>query len=337
MRKFKNILVTGGAGYIGSVLVPELLDEGYRVKVIDLYIYGEDVLGGVKGNPNLTEIKGDIRNRALLEKETPGTDIIIHLACISNDPSYELAPELGKSINYDAFIQLVDVAKKNKVKRFIYASSSSVYGVKDTPDVTEELSLEPLTDYSRYKAECEKVLLEEATDDFIVTIIRPATACGYSPRMRLDLTVNILTNHAINKGEITVFGGEQIRPNIHIADMTELYVYLLELPDEKVHKKIYNAGHENYRVKEIAEMVRSVVGNHIPIKTIPTNDNRSYHVSSKKIKKELGFSPKHTIEEAIRDLKNAFEQNKIPNSMNEIRYYNIKTMQALKLEMTQIR
>ncbi|MBL7131603.1 MAG: SDR family oxidoreductase [Candidatus Omnitrophica bacterium] len=337
MRKFKNILVTGGAGYIGAVLVPKLLDKGYRAKVVDLYIYGEDVLREARGNPNLMEVKGDIRGRKLLEKEIPGIDAIIHLACISNDPSYELDPELGKSINYDAFIQLVDVAKKNKVKRFIYASSSSVYGVKDTPDVTEDLPLEPLTDYSRYKAECEKVLLEEATNDFIVTIIRPATVCGYSPRMRLDLTVNILTNHAINKGEITVFGGEQIRPNIHIEDMTDLYVYLLELPDEKIHKKIYNAGYENYKVKEIAEMVQSIAGNHIPIKTVPTNDNRSYHVSSEKIKEELGFFPKHTIEEAIKDLKNAFEQNKIPNPMDEIRYYNIKTMKALRSEMTQNR
>jgi len=332
MKKFNTIFVTGGAGYVGSVLIPKLLKEGYKVKVLDLYMFGDDVLSGVKGNPNLTEVKGDIRDRKLLEKEIPGSDVVIHLACISNDPSFELNPELGKSINYDAFVDLVDVAKKNKVKRFVYASSSSVYGIKDTEAVTEELSLEPLTDYSKYKALCEDVLLKAATDSFIVSILRPATVCGYSPRLRLDLTVNILTNHAINKGEITVFGGNQTRPNIHIEDMTDLYVYLLELSDEKVHKKIYNAGYENHKVKDIAEMVRKTLGRQIAIKTVPTDDNRSYHVCSTKIKNELNFTPKRTIEQAIRDLMMAFEKNKIPNAMDDIRYYNIKTMKALNLK-----
>ena len=328
----KKIVVTGGAGYVGSVLIPKLLQKGHFVKVIDLYIYGEDVLNNVKNHPNLIQIKGDIRNGELLKKELPGYDTVIHLACISNDPSFELNPRLGKSINYDAFIDLVDVSKNVGVNNFIYASSSSVYGVKKEKYVTEDLSLEPLTDYSKYKAECEEILLKEADDDFIVTIIRPSTVCGYSPRMRLDLTVNILTNHAVNKGEITVFGGEQMRPNIHIEDMTDLYVFLLELPDEKIQRKIYNAGYDNYKVKDIAEMVRKNIGSHISIKTVPTEDNRSYHVSSKKIREELGFVPKHTIEEAIVDLKNAFEAGKIPDPLNNIRYYNIKTMQAINLE-----
>ncbi len=328
----QSIIVTGGAGYVGSVLIPKLLNKGHRVKVIDLYIYGEDVLNSVKDNPNLTEIKGDIRDRKLLEREIPGTDIIIHLACISNDPSFELNPQLGKSINYDAFIPLVDIAKKNNVKRFIYASSSSVYGIKEDNEVTEDLPLNPLTDYSRYKAECEEVLLNAASDNFIVTVIRPATVCGYSPRLRLDLTVNILTNHAINKGEISVFGGEQMRPNIHIEDMTDLYCYLLELPDEKIQKKIYNAGYENHKVKEIAKIVQSVIGNQVIIKTVPTNDNRSYHVSSEKIKKELGFVSKHTIDEAVSDLKKASETGLIKDPLNNIHYYNIKKMQALNLQ-----
>lgn len=327
----KKVLVTGGAGYVGAVLVPKLLDKGHRVKVIDLFIYGEDVLDNVKNHPNLIQVKGDIRNRELLEKEIPGYDTVIHLACISNDPSYELDPALGKSINYNAFIGLVDISKKVRVKNFIYASSSSVYGIKNEPEVTEDLSIEPLTDYSKYKAKCEEVLLNEATNDFIVTIIRPSTVCGYSPRMRLDLTVNILTNHAVNKREITVFGGDQMRPNIHIEDMTNLYAYLLELPDEKIHKTIYNAGYENYKVRDIAEIVTKIVGSHVHVKTVPTNDNRSYHVSSKKIKEELGFVPKHAIEEAILDLKNAFEEGNIPNPMDDIKYYNIKTMQAIKL------
>lgn len=332
MEELKKVLVTGGAGYVGAVLVPKLLNKGHCVKVIDLYIYGDNVLDSVKDHPNLIQVKGDIRNRALLEKELIGYDTVIHLACISNDPSYELDPELGKSINYDAFIDLVDVSKKVGVKRFIYASSSSVYGIKEETEVTEDLPLEPLTDYSKYKVRCEEILLKEASDNFIVTIIRPSTVCGYSPRMRLDLTVNILTNQAINKGEITVFGGEQMRPNIHIEDMTDLYVYLLELPDEKIHKKIYNAGYENYKVKDIAEMVKKVIGEQIPIKVTPTSDNRSYRVSSKKLREELGFVPKHTIEEAILDLKRAFEDGKISDPMNNIKYYNIKTMQAVKLK-----
>ena len=328
----KNILVTGGAGYVGAVLVPKLINKGYHVKVLDLYLYGDDVLSSIKDSPSLKEIKGDIRDTSILKKEIPGSDVVIHLACISNDPSYELDPQLAKSINYDAFLDLVDISKKSGVKRFIYASSSSVYGIKDEPEVTEDLPLEPLTDYSKYKALCEKVLMDAATDDFIVTIIRPSTVCGYSPRQRLDLTVNILTNHAINKEKITVFGGEQKRPNLHIEDMTDLYLFLLNQPEEKIHKKIYNVGYENYKVCEIAEMVRDTLDGDISIVTTPTNDNRSYHVSSKKIKKELGFEARHTIEEAILDLKAAFDSGKVPDSMDDIRYYNIKTLQACGLQ-----
>lgn len=328
MNRYRNVLVTGGGGYVGAVLVPKLLNRGYQVKVVDLYIYGENVLTAVKGHPKLKEIKGDIRDQKLLEREIPGADALIHLACISNDPSYELDPSLGKSINYDAFIPLVDIAKRSKVKRFIYASTASVYGIKAEDEVTEDLPPEPLTDYSRYKVKCEEVLLKAAADDFVVTVVRPATVCGYSPRLRLDLTVNILTNQAVNKGEITVFGGEQMRPNIHIEDMTDLYVYLLELPDEKVQNKVYNVGYENYKVKDIAEMVRRVTGRQIPIKITPTKDNRSYHVSSRKIKEELGFTPRHSIEEAILDLKKAFEEGKVPDPLEDIRYYNVRTMRA---------
>lgn len=332
MSKFNTVLVTGGAGYVGAALVPKLLTKGYSVKVIDLYIYGKDVLDSVKYHPRLLQVKGDIRDRKLLEKELPGYDVVIHLACISNDATYELDPAVGKSINYDAFLNLVDIAKKSKIKRFIYASSSSVYGIKDEKEVTEDIPLEPLTDYSKYKAKCEEVLLNAASENFIATVIRPATVCGYSPRMRLDLTVNILTNHAVNKREITVFGGEQMRPNLHIEDMTDLYVYLLDLPSEKVHKKIYNVGYENYKVKDIAKIVKNIIGGDISIVTTPTSDNRSYHISSEKIKKELGFKPKHSIEEAVQDLKKAFEEGKIPNPMSDIRYYNIKTMRSINLK-----
>ena len=205
-------------------------------------------------------------------------------------------------------------------------------GIKDEPEVTEDLPLEPLTDYSKYKAKCEEVLLEAASDDFIVTIIRPSTVCGYSPRLRLDLTVNILTNHAINKGKITVFGGEQKRPNLHIEDMTDAYLFLLKQPSEKIHKKVYNVGYQNYKVAEIAEMVKKTIGGDIPIVTTPTDDIRSYHVSSKKIKQELGFEAKLSVEDAILDLKKAFEKGWIPNSMDDKRYYNIKMMQSIHLK-----
>jgi len=279
----RTVLVTGGAGYVGSVLVPRLLDKGYRVKVLDLYLFGEHVLDEVKDHPHLEQIKGDIRERALLDRVIRGCDAVIHLACISNDPSFELDPELGRSINYDAFCDLVDASKKLSIHRFIYASSSSVYGVKEEENVTEDLPLEPLTDYSRYKALCEDVLLKEREPGFVTLILRPATVCGYSPRLRLDLTVNILTNHAMNNDKITVFGGQQMRPNIHIEDMADLYVKSLEWPDETIDGKTYNAGYDNYRVTEIANMVRSVVGEDVEIVTTRTDDVRSYHVSSERI------------------------------------------------------
>lgn len=325
----QNIYITGGAGYVGAVLVPKLLKKGYNVTVIDLMIYGEDVL---PDHPNLKKIKGDIRDAELLKKTIPGHDAVIHLACISNDPSFELNPGLGKSINLDAFEPMVQIAKQNKVKLFIYASSSSVYGIKNTPDVTEDMEREPLTDYSKFKAICEDILAKYQSDDFTTITIRPATVCGYSPRLRLDLTVNILTNLAVNKGEITVFGGSQKRPNIHIEDITDLYIQLLETPKEKIAGKIFNAGYENHKVSEIAEIVKKNIGDSVKIITSPSNDDRSYHISSAKIKKELGFEPAHTIEDAVIDLKKAFEKGLIPDSLNGHKYYNVKLMQDIKLK-----
>ena len=333
MKSIKSVLVTGGAGYVGAVLIPKLLKKGYKVKVLDLYLYGDNVMDAVKDNPNLTQIKGDIRDRALLEKEIPGTDAVIHLACISNDPSFELNPALGKSINYDAFLDVVDVCNKSKIKRFIFASTSSVYGIKQEENVTEDLPLEPLTDYSKYKVLCEDVLRRIKSLGFTWVIIRPATVCGYSPRLRLDLSVNILTNLAVNTGKITVFGGKQKRPNIHIEDVTDLYVKLLELPEKMIAGKTFNAGYENYQISELAGMVREVVGKEgVEIVTTPTDDNRSYHISSAKIERELGYKPEHTVEEAVKDLKDAFDTGKVPNPMDDIRYYNIKTMLANKLK-----
>ncbi len=328
----KSVLVTGGAGYVGSVLVPKLLAAGYRVKVLDLFMYGEHVLNPCKDDPNLEQIKGDIRDRETLEKAIQGCDAVIHLACISNDPSFELDPDLGKSINYDAFVTLVEISREQGVRRFVYASSSSVYGIKDVENVTEDLDLKPLTDYSKYKAMCEDVLLEKDTPGFNWLILRPATVCGYSPRLRLDLTVNILTNHAVTNHLIKVFGGEQMRPNLHIEDMTDLYVKSLGWPDEKINGKIFNAGYDNKKVIEIAEIIKDAVGGDVDIVTTPTDDNRSYHISSAKIGRELGFKPAKTIRDAASDLVAAFKAGKIPGSMTDNLYYNIKTMQQLNLK-----
>ena len=332
MRVPKEVLVTGGAGYVGSVLVPKLLNAGYHVKVLDRYLYGRNTLDTVKDHSNLTQVVGDIRDRSLLEQITPGCDAVIHLACISNDPSFELDPALGKSINYDAFEPLVDVAKDSGVRRFVFASSSSVYGIKKDENVTEDLPLRPLTDYSKYKALCEDVLLRKGEPGFVPLILRPATVCGYSPRLRLDLIVNILTNHAVNTRQIQVFGGDQRRPNIHIDDVTDLYVQSLEWPDKVVDGNVFNAGYDNQTVNEIAKTVRRSVGEDVEIATVPTNDDRSYHISSAKIQRETGFTAKHTIEDAVFDLINAFDAGSIPDPLSDPRYYNIKTMQAIGLE-----
>ena len=324
----KNILITGGAGYVGAMLVPKLLDKGYNVSVLDLMIYGESVL---PQHPNLKSIKGDIRDIPLLKKIIPGNEVIIHLACISNDPSFELNPNLGKSINLDAFAPLVKIAKENSVKRFIYASSSSVYGIKKESNVHEKMDLEPLTDYSRFKADCEKILLEFQSDNFTTTTLRPATVCGFSPRQRLDVVVNILTNLAYHKREISVFGGNQLRPNIHIADMVEAYCLLLTSPKEKIAGKIFNVGFGNQPVIQIAKTVQSVIGKDVRLITTPTDDNRSYHISSNKIREELGFKPSHTIQEAVKDLCSAFEKEILQDSLENEMYFNIKRMQNISL------
>lgn len=329
-----RVLVAGGAGYVGSRLVPALLDKGYQVTVYDLYLYGEDLFDSLKKNPNLKEIKADLRDFAKVKEALKDCDAVIHLACISNDPSFELNPELGKSINLDAFEPFVAMSKEAGVKRFIYASSSSVYGVKSEPNVTEDMTLEPLTDYSRFKADCEKILFKYLDDAFVCTVLRPATVCGYAPRQRLDLVVNILTNLAYHTGKVKVMGGDQMRPNIHIEDMVRAYIHVLESPKEKVQGETFNVGYHNHSVMDLGKMAASIVGEKrkVELQVEPTNDNRSYRVSSDKIAKKLGFVPKFTIEDAMRDIVNAFEENKLPNSLEDMRYFNIKTMKAVNLE-----
>src|SRR4249920_1531730 len=233
----QNVLITGGAGYVGHVLTPRLLSEGYNVTVYDQLFFG----CRLPNHANLRVIKGDIRDTEKVAEALQGQDAVLHLACISNDASFELDEKLSETINYDCFEPLVVAAKKAGVQRFVYCSSSSVYGVSESPNVTEDHPLVPLTLYNKFKGMCEPILWQHKSDDFICVTIRPATLCGYAPRQRLDLSVNILTNHAINAGKITVFGGSQKRPNLHVQDMCDLYKLLLTVDDASIAGQIFNA------------------------------------------------------------------------------------------------
>jgi nucleoside-diphosphate-sugar epimerase len=328
----KKVFITGGGGYVGHVLVPQLLGAGYEVTVYDTFYFGNFL----QPHPKLRMVEGDIRDTPKVARALAGSEVVLHLACISNDPSFELDENLSKTINYDCFEPLVVAAKQAGVKRFVYCSSSSVYGVSDKPEVTEDHPLVPLTLYNKFKGMCEPLLWKHQAPGFTCVTIRPATVCGYSPRMRLDLSVNILTNLAVNKGEITVFGGSQLRPNLHINDMADLYQLLLEVPDEKISGQTFNAGYQNLSIMRIAEIVRDVVQQEFPdrppvkITTTETNDPRSYHINSDKIRRVLGFQPKRGIEDAVRDLCRAFKGGKLGNSLDDPKYFNVRTMKDRK-------
>lgn len=322
----KHILVTGGAGYVGRKLVTKLKDNGYVVTSVDI-MPSETTFARA---PDFF-LWGDIRDQDFMRDALEGIDAVIHLACVSNDPSFDMDREVGKSINFDCFRPIVQAAKALGVQRFIFASSSSVYGVKEEPNVTEDLPLEPMTDYALYKALAEDVLDEERAPGFETVIIRPATVCGYSPAMRLDLCVHILTMAALRTGTIKVFGGSQYRPNIHIDDICDAYIALLQAPAEKVDGEIFNAGASNMTIMHTAELIQKLLHNRdIKIMVTPSDDKRSYHVSSHKITKVLGFLPKKTVADAVFEIITAYESGKIPDPDND-KYYAIRKLKKLGL------
>jgi nucleoside-diphosphate-sugar epimerase len=331
-RGFRSVLVTGGGGYVGSALVPELLQEGYRVKVLDLFWYGQGVFGENLGHPNLELVKLDIRNSRRVSEELRGIDVVIHLACISNDPSFELDPDLGKTINYDAFAGLLQGAIDRGVRRFIYASSSSVYGVKEEPDVREDAEPLPLTDYSKFKLACERDLLAHRSPNGMERVIlRPATVCGYAPRLRLDLTVNILTMHGLVNRKIRIFGGKQLRPNLNIKDTVRAYQLFLNAPGDKIDRQTFNVGYQNRSVEDLAHTVRETLEDpSIELEYVPTEDNRSYHVNSDKIHSVLGFKAEYTIEDAVLSIAEAYRKGLISDPLGNPLYSNIKRMQQLR-------
>jgi nucleoside-diphosphate-sugar epimerase len=332
--KFYSVLVTGGAGYVGSLLVPQLLARGHKVTVFDTMYFGNGNLP--TDHPRLKLVKGDIRDTAHLARELEGIEAVVNMACISNDASFELDESLSTTINLDAFEPMVLAAKKAGVKRFIYASSSSVYGVSDQPDVTEDHPLLPLTLYNKYKGMCEPLLLKHTDDKFVGVIFRPATVCGYAPHQRLDLSVNILTNHAVTNGKIKVFGGDQMRPNLHVQDYCDAVLMFLDVEDDLIRNQIFNVGFQNMSIRDLALLVKKVVEEEFPekgeigIETTLTNDNRSYHINSDKVTRAIGFKPRHTIEEAIRDLCRAFKLGALPNSMEDDQYYNVRTLKKIQ-------
>jgi len=312
-----KILVLGGCGFVGTVLTQTLLAEGHYVTVVDIQWFGNYLAE----HKNLKVIKEDIRNVDNIQME--GVDAIIHLANIANDPCGELNSKLAWEVNVLATMHLVEHAISNKVKQFIYASSGSVYGVKEEPEVTEQLSLVPISDYNKTKMISERVLMSYR-DEILIQCVRPATVCGYSPRMRLDLSVNMLTIQALANGKITVLGGSQIRPNIHIKDMVAVYLYLLKMGDKI--EGIYNAGFENISILDIAKKI--VI--HIPAEIVisESNDPRSYRLCSNKLF-AMGFKQKYSIDDAIKELAEEFRTG---NLKNEDRWYNIRTMKKFKLQ-----
>lgn len=310
-----KILVTGGCGYQGHVLIPKLIEKGHEVTAFDIQWFGNLLTP----HKNLRVIKGDVRNISTVPMG--GIDAIIHLSSIANDPCGDLNPQLTWEVSALATMQLADKAKREGVKRFIYASSGSVYGIKDELNVTEDLELNPISEYNKTKMVGERVLLSYSRD-MVVQIVRPATVCGVSPRMRLDVSVNMLTMQALSKGQITVFGGTQTRPNIHIEDITDVYIHLIDNPE---FTGIFNAGFENISILDIAKIVTKYVP--VDIVVTASNDPRSYRVNSDKLL-ATGYKPKKTVENAVLDIIGQFRKGELKD---DDRFYNLKWMEQTVL------
>jgi nucleoside-diphosphate-sugar epimerase len=325
----QEILVTGGAGYIGAVLVPELLSDGHRITVLDAFLYGTDPDSDPIVHERCRRLRGDIRDFEYVDSvlQKGGFDTIIHLAAISNDPSSELEPEVTRSVNLDAVDHLMHSAKRHGVKRFLYASSASVYGIKDTENVTEDLPLEPITIYAECKAKGEAILDGLVDDGFVGVSVRSATVCGYSPRLRLDLTINLLTDQALTDGRIRVFGGDQMRPNVHVRDLSDFYRTLLTAPADEISGKAFNVCRENASVMSLAEMIRDELDPSIPIETVPSDDPRSYHLCAEKARVHLGFEPRRELVTAVRELRDAYDSGEVPDSRSTV-YRNVAWMKA---------
>ena len=329
-----KILVTGGFGYVGSRLTPHLLARGHHLRVLDLMLYTAAGLDSLRADPNFREwkdrfdfIEGDIRDPELVGRAVADVDTVIHLAAISNDPTGELDEILTRQVNFDAVGVLLALARGARVKRFINASSSSVFGIKDAVDVTEELEPEPLTFYSKYKMLSEWLVRAAAAPDFCTVNIRPATICGWSPRQRFDLTVNKLTADAIRKRVITVHGGEQRRPNVGMADMINLYGILVEVGAALINGRTFNFGFENLKVIEIARIIQAELADlDVQIKVTDTLDKRDYHISSKKILTVLGYRPVSSIRAEIVHLRQMLAGGAIPD-IDAPEHYNLKFMQ----------
>ena len=310
-----KIFVTGGCGYKGHVLIPKLLERDYEVISFDLQWFGNYL----KPHKNLEIIKGDVRD--IDNIPLSGVDCIIHLSSIANDPCGDLDPKLTWEVSALATMQLADKAKRMGIKRFIYASSGSVYGVKEELQVTEDLELKPISEYNKTKMVGERVLLSYQ-DDMVVQIVRPATVCGLSPRMRLDVSVNLLTMQALAKGKITVFGGDQVRPNIHIEDITDLYLHLIDHPEIT---GIFNAGFENISIMDIAKLITKYIP--VDIEVTPSNDPRSYRINSDKLL-STGFKPKKKVEDAIREIIEKYHSGELKD---EDHFYNLRWMEKTVL------
>lgn len=308
-----RVLVTGGCGYIGSVLVPKLLKAGHEVTVRDLEWFGNHL----KPHPYLDVHEGDFR---WINDARPW-DAVIHLAAVANDPTGDLDPKLTWEVNALGTMRLMEVCARSLIKQFIYASSGSVYGVSDAPQVTENTPLEPVSEYNKTKMVAERCVLSYATPAMSVQIIRPATVCGFSPRMRLDVVVNRYTMQALMDGRIEVLGGKQMRPHIHIEDMTDLYLWMLERPHRQ---GIWNAGFQNLSLADLARSVASVIG--AQVVTEPSNDPRSYRMNSDKLL-DAGFKPKRAVLDAINDVEAAYRSGILHN---EDRHYNLKVMRGFQ-------